>query len=122
MPEPATNPALHMQQSSHNYDAYKHIELANPKYIDWEINMLFYSACKLVDARLIRDNRAKPSNHRERNISVRTEFHSISKEYRRLYELSIASRYERSVDSEDKTHALEWHRAITNNLAYDKSG
>ena len=111
-----------MRQSSHNYDAYKHIELTNPKYMDWEINMLFYSACKFVDARLIHDNGARLSSHRERNVSVRTKFPTISKEYRRLYELSIASRYERSVDSDDKAHALEWYRAITDSLAYDESG
>ena len=112
-----TDPAWHMRQSIHNYDAHKYLELKNPQYVDWEINTIFYSACKLLDAHLVQNNRAKPSNHHKRGRLVEAEFPAISEEYQNLYELSMVSRYERSVGSDNKAHALKWYRVITDNFA-----
>ena len=105
-----------MQRSVHNHNTYKYLELENPQYVDWEVTTVFYSACKLVDAQILQNNKRKPSNHLERNRLVKTEFPAIFEEYKYLYKLSISARYERDVDSGDKAHALNWYSTITNYL------
>ena len=105
-----------MRKSVHDHDTYRYLELQNPQYTDWEITTIFYSACKLVDAQLVKNTKKRPSNHAERNRLVRTKFFEIHKEYYLLYRLSIMSRYDRNVGSGDKANALKWYRVIKSNL------
>ena len=114
MPEHVEDPTWHEQQSIHNYKVYKYLERESPLYIDWEITLIFYSSCKLLDAQIIKSKKLKPSNHFERNRMVKIEFPAIYKEYNHLYDISKISRYDRSVDSANKANALKWHHAIEN--------
>ena len=102
----------HNQKSSHNFDVYKYLNQKNPHYVDWEINAIFYSACKLMDAYLIKNFGFKPNNHKSRNIEVR-KISQIKDDYLNLYHLSQQSRYDEDVVEEDKQDAITWYNSIS---------
>ena len=111
-----------MGKSIHDYEVYEYLGLKNPQYLDWEITLIFYSACKFLDAEILKNGKKKPSNHVQRNRLVKTEFPAIYNQYSMLYKLSIVSRYVRDVEPGDKSDALKWYRAIKSNFAQDESG
>ncbi len=110
-----------MRKSIHDYGVYEYLELKNPQYVDWEITLIFYSACKFLDAEILKSGKKKPLNHVQRNRLVKIEFPAISHKYNVLYRLSITSRYMHDVGSRDKSDALKLYRAIKSNFAQDAS-
>ena len=49
-----------MRKSIHDYDVYEYLGLKNPQYLDWEITLIFYSACKFLDAALLKNGKKSP--------------------------------------------------------------
>lgn len=109
--------AWHAQKSRHNYDTYRYLKRENPRYVDWEVILLFYSACKLIDAYFIMYEGRKPRHHSERNTMVENYLPEIRDEYSRLYDLSKIARYDRDLSVSDIARAVALHRHITGKLS-----
>ena len=114
---PSVNYGWHDQKSAHNYDAYRYLRRKSPRYVDWEIIAIFYSACKMVDACLMEMGHDRPTNHKRRNDLVRSVLQMISDEYMNLYQLSIIARYEDDVGTSDRDDARAWHATIAKKLS-----
>ena len=115
--------AWHAQKSAHNYGVYLYLNLKSPDYVDWEVILLFYSACKMIDAYFIKNGYRKPENHMERNRMVRTILVKIAKEYGKLYDLSKTARYDADVDARARDEAVALHAYIACKLPdLDNSG
>ena len=110
-------PAWHAQKSLHNYNTYEYLKRRNPKYVDWEVILLFYSACKLIDAYFIMYEGRKPTHHSERNAMVETYLPEISDEYSRLYDLSKTARYDGDLPVSDIARAVALYGHITCKLS-----
>lgn len=109
--------AWHAQKSAHNYCVYLYLNLKSPDYVDWEVILLFYSACKMIDAYFIKNGYDKPNNHVQRNRMVKTILPTIEKEYSKLYDLSRTARYEADVDARARDDAVALHARITSKLS-----
>lgn len=102
----------HKDQSDHNKDTQKYLAQETPHYIDWEINTIFYSSCKLVDAYLIKHGFGKPPDHIHRRRMVRRELNPIRGAYKKLELLSKQSRYDGPVNQQNVNTAITWHTII----------
>ena len=104
-------------QSARNYDTYEYLRRESPSYVDWEITTIFYSACKMVDAYLIKKGHPRPASHKRRNRMVRNNLKAISKEYSNLYRVSRVARYDKRMQVSDRDRAAAWHAFIADKLS-----
>ena len=109
--------AWHAQKSRHNHNTYRYLKHKNPRYADWEVILLFYSACKLIDAYFIIHEGRKPRHHLERNTMVEDYLPEISGEYSILYDLSRIARYDRDLPTSDMARAATLYRHIAGKLS-----
>jgi len=108
--------AWHQNKSIHNFQTFQYLNQKNPTYLDWEIIVIFYSSCKLVDAFLISNHNTKPSDHFQRGRLIRSHIRQIWSSYRNLLILSKTARYDADVIDSDRIDALNWHAQISNVL------
>lgn len=109
------NHAWHEQKSLHNYKAYKYLNIKSPEYVDWEIIVLFYAACNLIDAYFMKYIK-KPKSHVKRNTMVEAHLPEIAEAYRQLYDLSRTARYENDVQTSDRDTAIASYTFIADKL------
>ncbi len=83
----------HTTQSIHNKDTSDFLNTKTPAYIDWEITSLFYSALHLVNDYCDKNKMIPPSDHHERKEFVKNNLPSSYPSYKKLFDLSIKSRY-----------------------------
>ena len=91
--------AKHLEQIDRNESLYRdlcRLYTSVPKYTEWEVVALFYSALHHVEAYLDMHGGRHSGSHRERNIFIReaADFRAIAAEYMYLYNMSITARYE----------------------------
>jgi hypothetical protein len=86
------NKEKHLQQALHNRAFYN--TLTNPQYLDWSVNVLFYTALQYIDAYLATVN-VHPSNHADRLkwVSLEHNIKSVYGDYQRLKDESESGRY-----------------------------
>jgi len=80
-------------QSTHNKTTSDFLNSKTPDHIDWEITCLFYSALHLVNDYCDKHQIAPPSDHHERKEFVKNNLSSSYLSYKKLFDLSIKSRY-----------------------------
>ena len=101
------------KQGEHNRETQRYLSM-NPRYPDWEITALFYSALHIVDEYLILKDK-RPCRHGIRNRRVREELGPIYGDYHDLYTLCIRARYDVGFDQlteNEKEMAIQWHKSI----------
>jgi hypothetical protein len=82
--------AAHAHQANHNQNFLASID---PKvFPDWVVTAAFYKALHVVEGLLVR-KMGGTANHGQRNHVLKTQFASVWKEYRPLYNLSRTARY-----------------------------
>src|SRR5690242_1671634 len=107
--------AWHVSKSIHNYDVHSYLTIKNPKYIDWEVTTIFYSALQLVDAYLLKIGQ-NPVDHWSRNNMVKSFLNIINSDYRKLYGLSKKARYITDITPAEKNAAVVYYTNISNYL------
>ena len=80
-------------QSTHNKQTSDFLNSATPKYRDWEIITLFYSALHRIDKYFLDNGIQKPNNHAERKSLVRRHLPVIYGSYHKLSTLGHRARY-----------------------------
>ena len=100
-----TGPPLewYREHSEHNRRFYEWLHRVRPRDThDWKVNALFYSVLHRINYRFAKDTGRAPGGHIERNRRVARELPQVSKDYRKLYLMSMRARYRdghRLVDS-----------------------
>jgi hypothetical protein len=86
--------AQHQKQWEHNR-SFLGIILRQPDYCDWVTAVAFYTALHAVQTALV-THRLRPTSHKARNQLVEDTppFCDIWKDYKALYDASMASRYD----------------------------
>ena len=102
----------HLMQAARNESLYSdlcRLYTSVPKYTEWEIVALFYSALHHVEAYFYMQGGQHSGSHRERNRLIResADFRAIARDYMRLYNLSIVARYELEHISMDRIRGSE---------------
>ena len=94
------------------------MERESPKYVDWEITTMFYSALHLVSEYLARRGVDIPSSHRQMNKVLSLRLPHILKPYSLLLKLSWNARY-MGYDSVKycKSNAVEYYEQIKDGLS-----
>ena len=88
----ASLPGAGYTQSDRNLDACAHLESESPKYADWEITTLFYSAMHLVEDYFEKQNIDVPKSHKRTKALLSVILPEISLSYARLLQLSWNAR------------------------------
>ena len=107
----------HALQSAHNRGAQQRMS-ESPRYADWEITALFYSAVHAVDEYLLLIGK-EPHNHQARNEMVREEIPHARRDYYELYTLCRRVRYEipyTDVSEGERETAIYLHDSIRRKL------
>ena len=87
----------HRIQAHHNQKFSNDISSMFPnQYGDWEIISMFYAALHLVDEYFSKTVVPLPTNHKSRNLKIRSILPTIYDDYMVLYNLSMTSRYIKS--------------------------
>jgi hypothetical protein len=89
----------HLYKKQHDLDANKLLASNSPRYMDWEVITLFYSAMHNVDAAMCKLRQLgtaipEPHNHKERRKLILKFFKQIASDYRMLEHISQWARYE----------------------------
>ena len=111
--------ASYSTQSAHNKGAHDLLEGSAPKYIDWQITVLFYAALHAVNFYFELQGIPAPRYHRERLSLIRQHLPAISDEYKNLQFLSEQARYcgREEVDATSTESARRSYSAIMRHLA-----
>lgn len=85
----------HLRKASHNLRFVKTLNIANTKYLDWAIVVLFYTACHYVDAYFATQGLLEFRNHGQRNAKVEELLpENIAGYYLTLYQAGHDARYQ----------------------------
>lgn len=89
----------HLYKKQHDLDANKLFVSNSPRYIDWEVITLFYSAMHNVDAAICKIRQLgtaipEPHSHKERRKLILKFFRQIADDYGMLEHISRWARYE----------------------------
>lgn len=107
----------HYIQSGHNKDAWGFLSTKTPKYLDWEITVLLYSALHRINHYFERHGFTVPASHFKRNKMVEQELPHVYESYRRLHVLSMQSRYDASrILNADRKEALRMYADVAESL------
>ena len=107
----------HALQSAHNRGAQQRMS-ESPRYADWEITALFYSAVHAVDEYLLSIGE-EPCSHQARNKMVRENIPHAYRDYCALFTLCRKVRYEipyTDVSEGDRETAIYLHDSIRRKL------
>lgn len=107
----------HALQSDHNRGAQQ-LMSKSPRYVDWEITALFYSAVHAVDEYL-RSIGKDPRSHQARNEMVRKNIPHARQDYYELFTLCRKVRYEipyTDVSEGERETAIYLHDSIRRKL------
>jgi hypothetical protein len=92
----------HIYKKKHDFETSQFLSNASPKYLDWEVITIFYSAMHLIDSaickiRLTGTVIPEPKNHKERRKLVARHLACVATEYGMLENISQWARYEEVV-------------------------
>jgi len=106
-------------QSSHNKQTSDFLNTVTPKYHDWEIITLFYSALHKVDKYFIANGIQKPENHAERKALVKQHLREIYGSYHKLSSFSHRARYTvgTNIPHNELRESLNHYAVIDTNLS-----
>ena len=106
-------PGTGYTQSDRNLDACAHLESESPKYADWEITTLFYSAMHLVSDHLKKQNIEVPKSHKRMSALLSVMLPEIFQPYSALLKLSWNARYNGyDAVKNCKSRAVGYHEQI----------
>ena len=83
-----------LDQSLHNMEACRVLESKSPKYVDWEITIVFYAAFWIVREYCGGKGVKLPHNHGDAVRLLKVEFKDLHDPYKQLLALSWIARYE----------------------------
>ena len=106
-------PGAGYTQSDRNLDACAHLESESPKYTDWEITALFYSAMHLVSGHLKKHNIEVPKSHKRMSALLYAMLPEVFHPYSALLNLSWNARYNGyDTVKNSKSEAAGYHEQI----------
>ena len=106
----------HCEKSSHNIDTERYLHQQIPKYVDWQVTAIFYSALHLVSNHLKEKGIEVPERHGDMIKTLKRLSGPLSKCYHTLYEKSRIARY-----STKKEISEEDLKIVKNNFEFLKS-
>lgn len=99
-------------KSKHDKQANEFLVRVSPKYVDWEIVTLFYSALHLINTFFDSHQIPIPEGYEGRYDQVERYLGSILQSYDSLRLLSVMARYQQSVGNDHLVLALEYYEDI----------
>jgi len=100
------------RKSEHDRDTHNYLGQKSPRYIDWEVITLFYSALHLINTFLERRMLPIPITYKDRESVVKRYLPGIHESYDILFTLSKQARYDAPIIPSELALAVECYNEI----------